>query len=81
MVGLRVLSRRLGVERLEGGGGRALVTFAPSTPVTPERILVVVGRRGSGVTMRKEFTLEAMIPTGPWDAVRDALRALLESLA
>ena len=81
VVGLRVLSRRLGVERLEAGGGRALVTFAPSTPVTPERILVVVGRRGSGVTMRKEFTLEAMIPTGPWEAVRDALRALLESLA
>src|SRR5438132_121603 len=81
VIGLRLLSRRLGVERLEAGGGRALVTFAPSTPVTPERILVVVGRHGSGVTMRKEFTLEAMIPTGPWDAVRDALRALLESLA
>ena len=73
--------RRLGVERLEAGGGRALVTFAPSTPVTPERILVVLGRPGSGVTTRKEFMLEAMIPTGPWEAVRDALRALLESLA
>jgi transcription-repair coupling factor (superfamily II helicase) len=81
VVGLRVLSRRLGVERLEAGGGRALVTFAPSTPVTPERILAVLGRRGSGVTMRKEFMLEVVIPTGPWEAVRDALRALLESLA
>jgi hypothetical protein len=57
------------------------VTFAPSTPVTPERILAVLGRRGSGVTMRKEFMLEVVIPTGPWEAVRDALRALLESLA
>ena len=34
-------SRRaaLGVERIEAGGGRAVLTFAPSTPVTPERIL------------------------------------------
>src|SRR5207247_9117926 len=49
VVGLRVLSRRLGVERLEAGGGRALVTFAPSTPGPPERSLGVVGRRGRGV--------------------------------
>ncbi|HEV8529807.1 MAG TPA: transcription-repair coupling factor [Methylomirabilota bacterium] len=81
VVGLRVLSRRFGVERLEAGGGRALLTFAPSTPVAPERILTVLERRGSGVTMRKEFMLEAVVPPGPWDAVRDALRSLLESLA
>ncbi len=81
VVGLRAFGRRLGVERLEAGGGRALVTFAPSTPVAPERILAVIGRGGSGVMMRKEFTLEAVIPAGPWPAVRDALRALLESLA
>jgi hypothetical protein len=31
--------------------------------------------------MRKEFILEATIPAGPWPAVRDRLRALLESLA
>jgi hypothetical protein len=68
-------------ERVEAGGGRVLVTFAPSTPVTPERILAVIGRPGSGVRMRKEFMLEAAVPSGPWPAVRDALRALLESLA
>ena len=67
--------------RAQTGGGLALVTFALSTPVTPERILAVVGRAGSGVRMRKEFMLEARVPAGPWPAVRDALRALLESLA
>jgi len=81
VVGLRALARRLHAERVEAGGGRALVTFAPSTPVTPERILAVIGRTGGGVRMRKEFMLEAAIPAGPWPAVRDALRALLESLA
>src|SRR5262247_3483179 len=87
VVGLRVLARRLHIERVEAGGGRARVTFAPSTPVTPERILAVIGKpgsggkAGSGVSMRKEFILEATIPTGPWPAVRDRLRALLESLA
>jgi len=80
VVGLRALARRLHVERVEAGEGRALVTFAPSTPVTPERILAVIGKPGSGVSMRKEFILEATIPTGPWAAVRDRLRALLEAL-
>jgi transcription-repair coupling factor (superfamily II helicase) len=78
---LRALARRLHAERVEAGGGRALVTFAPSTPVTPERILAVIGRAGGGIRMRKEFMLEAPVPAGPWPAVRDALRALLESLA
>jgi transcription-repair coupling factor (superfamily II helicase) len=81
VVGLRALARRLHAERVETGGGRALVTFAPSTPVTPERILAAIGRARSGVRMRKEFMLEAPVPAGPWPAVRDALRALLESLA
>jgi transcription-repair coupling factor (superfamily II helicase) len=81
VVELRALARRLHAERVEAGGGRALVTFAPSTPVTPERILAVIGRTGGGVRMRKEFMLEAAIPAGPWPAVRDALQALLESLA
>jgi transcription-repair coupling factor (superfamily II helicase) len=81
VVGLRALARRLHAERVEAGGGLALVTFAPSTPVTPERILEVVARAGSFVRMRKEFMLEARIPSGPWPAVRGAIRALLEALA
>src|SRR5207245_11742223 len=35
VVGLRVLRRRLGVERLDAGGGRALAPFAPPTPAPP----------------------------------------------
>ena len=81
VVGLRSLARRLYAERVEANGGRALVTFAPSTPVTPERILAVIGKPGSVVSMRKEFILEATVPVGPWPNVRDALRSLLESLA
>jgi transcription-repair coupling factor (superfamily II helicase) len=80
VVGLRVLARRLHAERVEASGGRALVTFAPSTPVTPERILAVIAKAAGAVSMRKEFILEAIVPAGPWPAVRDALRTLLESL-
>jgi len=80
IVALRALARGLHIERVEAGGGRARVTFAPSTPVTPERILAVIGKARGGVSMRKEFILEATIPAGPWPAVRDALVKLLESL-
>jgi len=80
VVSLRVLARTLGVERVEARGGRALFTFAPSTPVTPERILGVIGRSRGRMTLKKEYTLDARVPEGPWPAVRDALRAVLESL-
>jgi transcription-repair coupling factor (superfamily II helicase) len=81
VMSLRVRARRLHVERLEARGGRASLTFAPSTPVTPERILGVMARGRGGMMLRKEYTLEARVPEAPWSAVRDAITALLTSLA
>jgi transcription-repair coupling factor (superfamily II helicase) len=81
VVSLRVRARRLHVERLEARGGRVSLTFAPSTPLTPERILSVMARSRGGMVMRREYTLEARVPEAPWPAVRDAVAALLASLA
>jgi transcription-repair coupling factor (superfamily II helicase) len=80
VVALRVAARSLGVERLEARGGRALVTFAPSTPVPPDRILSLIARGGGELAMKREYTLEARIPEGPWPAVRTALGRLMQSL-
>jgi transcription-repair coupling factor (superfamily II helicase) len=80
VVALRVLARPLGIERVEARGGRAVLGFAVSTPVTPERILQVIARSRGKMTLKKEYTVEARVPEGPWPAVRDALRAMLESL-
>ncbi len=33
------------------------------------------------MTLKKEYTVEARVPREPWPAVRDALGALLASLA
>ncbi len=78
---LRATARRLSVERLEARDGRVVVTFAPGTSITPDRILQVIARRRGTMRLSKEYTIEARIPAGPWDAVRDALRAVLDSLA
>jgi len=80
VVGLRGAARAVGAERVEAQGGRALLTFAPSTPVTPELLLRAIGRSRGRMKMLKEYTLEAQIPSQPWSAVRAALAALLESL-
>jgi len=80
VVGLRVAARTVGVERVDAQGGRALLTFAPSTPVTPEQLLRAIGRSRGRLRMLKEYTLEAQIPSEPWSAVRAALTTLLESL-
>jgi hypothetical protein len=68
------------VERVETRRGRAVFTFAPSTPVAPERILKVIAASRGGLALKKEYTLEARVPDGPWPAVREALRAVLGSL-
>ena len=57
------------------------LTFAPSTPVTPERLLAVIARSRGKMKMLKEFTVEARIPKGPWPDVRAALTGLLAELA
>src|SRR6266446_4331685 len=80
VIGLRVTARELGVERVEAGGGRAILTFAPSTKVTPERMLRAIAASRGGLALKKEYTVEARIPTEPWPAVRDALVKLLDSL-
>ncbi|HET8579164.1 MAG TPA: transcription-repair coupling factor [Methylomirabilota bacterium] len=81
VVALRAAAKRLGVERIEARGGRAILAFAPSTPVTPERIMESIARSRGGMTLKNEYTVEARIPQGPWPAVRDALDTLLGSLA
>jgi transcription-repair coupling factor (superfamily II helicase) len=81
VVTLRARARALGIERLEAREGRARVTFAPQTAVTPERILAVIGRSRGRIAMRKEYTMEAQIAAGPWPAVRADLEQLLGLLA
>ena len=49
VIGLRVAARPLGVERVEAGDGRAVLTFAPSTPVTPERMLKAIAASRGGL--------------------------------
>jgi transcription-repair coupling factor (superfamily II helicase) len=80
IVRIRVAARALGVERLEAGEGRALVTFAPSTPLDPQRLVGVIQRSRGRFQMKREFTLEAVIGRGEWPSVRDSLLALLEEL-
>jgi transcription-repair coupling factor (superfamily II helicase) len=81
VVGLKIRARALGIERLEAREGRARLTFVPETPVTPERILAVIRSSGGRIAMRKEYTMEAKIGSGPWATVRTDLLALLGKLA
>jgi transcription-repair coupling factor (superfamily II helicase) len=80
VVRVRVAARALGVERLEAGEGRALVTFAPVTTLDPQRLVRAIQRSRGRLHMKREFTLQAGIEDGPWPAVRDSLLGLLEEL-
>jgi transcription-repair coupling factor (superfamily II helicase) len=80
VIGLRVAARKLGIARIEAVGGTALLTFAPSTSVSPDRLVRAIVQSGGRLRLRKEFVLEAKIPGAPWSAVREALAELLERL-
>jgi transcription-repair coupling factor (superfamily II helicase) len=81
IIRLRVVARTLGVEKIEAGSGRALVTFSPATTVDPERLIRKIQTSKGRLKMKREFMLEATIARGEWPAVRDALGALLTELA
>ncbi len=80
IVRLRVAAKALGVERIEAGDGRALLTFAPSTRVEPATLVRLVQKSRGRLAMKREFTLEAMIARGEWPTGRDALLALLAEI-
>jgi len=80
VVALRVQARRLGIEKVEAHGSVALLSFAPSTRVAPDRLVRAIAQSQGRLRLRKEFVLEAQIPRGPWPVVLKALEDLLESL-
>ena len=78
VVALRVKARELGIEKVEALGGVALLSFAPSTSVAPDRVVRAIAESRGRLRLRKEFVLEAQIPRGPWPTVRRGLEDLLE---
>jgi transcription-repair coupling factor (superfamily II helicase) len=78
VVALRLQARALRLERLEVRGGRALLTFAPTTPVTPQRLVELLRAHGRRLRAVREFVLEATVPRGPWRETVVALTRLLQ---
>jgi transcription-repair coupling factor (superfamily II helicase) len=80
IVRIRVAARDLGIERIEAGQGRALLTFAPSTPLDPASLVRAVQASRGRLAMKREFTVEAALEQRGWAAMRDSLLALLRGL-
>jgi transcription-repair coupling factor (superfamily II helicase) len=81
IVRIRIAARALGVERVEAGEGKAVITFAPSTAIDPARLVVAIQASRGRLRLRREFTLEAAVAAGPWPAVRDSLLGVLRGFA
>jgi transcription-repair coupling factor (superfamily II helicase) len=81
IVRIRIAARALGVERVEAGEGKAVITFAPSTSIEPSRLVAAIQASRGRLRMRREFTLEATIAAGGWPATRDSLLGVLGGLA
>ena len=77
VVELRILARQLGIEKLEAIGEKVLITFAPRTPVPPERLLTLIRQERGRIRLVRDFLLEAPVPRGGWGTVHRAVRDLL----
>ena len=77
---IRVAARDLGIERVEVGEGRALLTFAASTSLDPQRLVAAIQKSRGRLKLKREFTVEAVIDRGPFPVVRDAVLGLLAEL-
>jgi transcription-repair coupling factor (superfamily II helicase) len=80
VVRIRVAARPLGIEKVEAGRGKALVTFSPGTAIDPARLLAAIEKSRGRLRMKGEFTLEAAVVEGEWPVVRDALLKVLSDL-
>jgi transcription-repair coupling factor (superfamily II helicase) len=81
IVSIRIAARALGIERVEVGAGRAVITFAPSTHIEPGRLVAAIQASRGRLRMRREYTLEATVTGGDWPAVRDSVLAVLGDFA
>ena len=80
IVRIRLAARRLGMEKVEIGEARALLTFAQATPVQPAPLLTAIRNSKGRLKMKRDFVLEAAIARGDWPRVRDSVLAVLETL-
>ena len=80
VVRLRQAARRVGVEKVEIGEARVLLTFAPATPVEPGKLLAAIRDSKGRLKMKRDFVLEAVIARGDWLRVRDSVVTVLEAL-
>jgi len=81
VVRLRLAARRLGIEKVEIGDARALLTFAPSTPVEAGKLLAAIRDSKGRLKMKRDYMLEAIIAGGDWPRVRDSVHAVFQVLA
>jgi len=80
IVRIRVAARALGLEKVEAGDGRALLTFSPATQLDPKRLVRTIQASRGRLRMKREFMVEAAVDRGEWPRVRDSLLALLAGL-
>jgi transcription-repair coupling factor (superfamily II helicase) len=80
VVELKRLARTLGIEKLEISSAKAVLTFAPSTTVSPDRLLRLLEGAKGRLRLKSDYILEAMLPGGPWSRLRPAVTDLFRQL-
>ena len=80
LVELRALARRLGMAKIERRQQTVVMMFDTSTPVPPEKIVVLLREYPRRLRFIPEHTLELTLTQDAWPATCDAVKKVLQHL-
>ncbi|TNF53959.1 transcription-repair coupling factor, partial [bacterium] len=77
---LKVSAKRLAITKILNTQGRITVIFAPETPVTPEKLISLYGKRTEGLKLLPEGGIEVDLSGKPWGEMYEQIKELMEEL-
>jgi transcription-repair coupling factor (superfamily II helicase) len=77
---LKVIAKKLAITKILNTRGKITIIFAPETPVTPEKVIFLYGKRKEGLKLLPEGGIEINLSGKPWGEVFEQIKEVMEEL-
>jgi transcription-repair coupling factor (superfamily II helicase) len=77
---LKVIAKKLAITKIMNTRGKITLIFAQETPVTPEKVIFLYGKRKEGFKLLPEGGIELDLSGKPWDEMFEQIKEIMEEL-
>jgi transcription-repair coupling factor (superfamily II helicase) len=77
---LKVIAKKLAITKILNTRGEITIIFAPETPVTPEKVISLYGKRKKGLKLLPEGGIEIDLSGEPWSEMFEQIKEVMEEL-